>query len=122
MKRISIILHLLNILIGIMIYSNYFFVFNYNSYSIPLFIPILIFYIVMSIIYFKNNNTFDKTDILFNSIYYLFILSLFIFSMIYQVNNSYTFNLIYFTKFMIIPHIIKEFYDIIKKNKEGGKK
>ena len=32
----------------------------------------------------------------------------------YQVNNSYTYNLIYFTKFMVFPHIIKVFYDIIK--------
>ena len=114
MKKINVILYLLNILIGIMIFTNYFFIFNPNKYSIILFILLMLFYIVILFLYFKSKKEMDKTDIIFNSLFYIFMITLFIFSMIYQVNNNLTYNLIYFTKYMIIPHLIKVFYDILK--------
>lgn len=114
MKKINIILLLLNILIGIMIFCNYFFIFNFQSYSIPLFILLLVFYTIMLLLYFKTDKKMKVVDIIFSSLYYLFIISIFIFSMIYQVNNYNTFNLLYFTKYMVVPHLLYIFYYIIK--------
>ena len=112
MKKLNIILYLFNILIGIMIFVNYFFIFNFNGVSIPLFILLILFYIVVLILFFKRDKTMNKLDIITYSLFYTFIIFIFIFSMIYQVNNNATYNLLYFTKYMILPHLLLIFYNL----------
>ena len=114
MKKINIVLILINILCGLLIFSNYFFIFNFSNISIPLALVISIFYLIVSIIFIKQNKKLEKIDIITNSIYYIFLIFMLIFSVIYQANNNETFNMMYFTKFLIIPHLIMILYNIKK--------
>lgn len=114
MKKINIVLFLINILCGLLIFSNYFFIFNFSNISIPLALVISIFYLIVSIIFIKQNKKLEKIDIITNSIYYIFLIFMLIFSIIYQANNNETFNMMYFTKFLIIPHLLLIFINLVK--------
>ena len=114
MKKINIVLFLINILCGLLIFSNYFFIFNFSNISIPLALVISIFYLIVSIIFIKQNKKLEKIDIITNSIYYIFLIFMLIFSVIYQANNNETFNMMYFTKFLIIPHLLLIFINLVK--------
>ena len=114
MKKIYNIFYILNIICGLLIFINYFYVFNYNNLSIILTILLLMFYIFSTIRYFKIKENIKKIDIIIFGIYIIFFISMLIFSVIYQINNPDTFNLMYYSKYLIIPHILVIMNSIIK--------
>lgn len=114
MKKTYTLLYLLNILAGICLVINYLFVFNNTSISPLIFIIILLFYIASIIYYFKRKKEVSYLDVIITTIYVLFITIVFIFSINYQANNPETFNMMYFSRLLILPHVIYIIYNLIK--------
>lgn len=114
MKKIYNVFFFLNIISGILIMINYLFIFNYKDSSIPLFCILILFYIVASILYIKNKSTPNYLEYIITSIYIIYSIFIFIFSAIYQSNNSLIFSIMYYIKYLIIPNIIYVVYNIIK--------
>lgn len=114
MKKIIPLFYILNIICGLVTLINYEFLYKYNSFSIPTLIIFLIFYSISIFIYIKNKKNIDNLDLIITSIYIIFIGIILTFSIIYQSNNVETYNMMYFTKFLILPHITYIIYNIIK--------
>ena len=106
MKKIYNIFYIINIICGLLIFINYFYIFNYNDLSILLTIALSAFYIFSTISFFKSKNEIDKIDVISAIIYIIFLTFILIFSVIYQINNPETFNLMYYSKYLIIPHLL----------------
>lgn len=106
MKKIYNIFYIINIICGLLIFINYFYIFYYNNLSILLTILLLIFYVISITKYLKINQEIQLIDIVFLIIYIVFLMFILIFSTIYQINNPETFNLMYYSKYLIIPHIL----------------
>lgn len=106
MKKIYNIFYIINIICGLLIFINYFYIFNYNDLSILLTILLLMFYTISTIRYFKLNQEIQLIDVVFLIIYILFLMFILLFSTIYQINNPETFNLMYYSKYLIIPHLL----------------
>lgn len=114
MKKIIPLFFILNILCGLATLINYEILYKFNSYSILTIIVFLIFYGISIFIYFKNKNEISNIDLIITSIYIIFAGFILIFSIIYQNNNEETYNMMYFTKFLILPHITYIIYSLLK--------
>lgn len=114
MKKIIPIFYILNILCGLTTIINYEILYKFNSSSIPLLVGFLIFYIIAIILYFKNKNEISKLDFIVTSIYIIFIATVLLFSILYQNNHGENYNMMYFTKLLLMPHILYIIYNLIK--------
>lgn len=114
MKRIIPLFYILNILCGFISLINYEILYKYTSVSIPILVGFVFFYVVAIIMYFKNKKEISSLDIIVTSIYIIFMGMVLIFSIIYQNNNSETYNMMYFTKFLLIPHLLYILFNTIK--------
>lgn len=114
MKKIYNVFFCLNILCGIIMLINYEFIFNYSRISLPITIGFIFVYAIFLFLYFKRDNNIGRLEITTTSIYILFLLIILLFSIIYQTNNSYTYNMLYFTKILILPHFIYIIFNCLK--------
>lgn len=114
MKKIIPLFFIINILCGLLTLINYECLYNYNSLSILTIIIFLIFYGISLFIYFKNKKDINNLDLIITSIYIVFMGITLIFSIIYQDNNEETYNMMYFTKFLLLPHITYIIYSLLK--------
>ena len=114
MKKIIPIFYILNILCGLSSIINYELFYRYNDTSIPILIGFIIFYIVALIIYFKNKNEISNLDLIVTSMYIVFMSGVLVFSILYQNSNSENYNMMYFTKFLLLPHITYIIFNLIK--------
>lgn len=114
MKKIIPIFYILNILCGLLSIINYELLYKYSDTSILILIGFIIFYIVSLIIYFKNKNEISNLDLVVTSIYILFMAGVLVFSILYQNSNSENYNMMYFTKFLLLPHLIYIIFNLIK--------
>ena len=105
MKKLFSVFYLLNILFSIIIFINILFLAGYSSLSIPIFIGVLLFYIGMLFIYFRNNREVTKSDIFLLSLYALLMMVIIVLMIYYQSNNNRTFNLLYFSKILLVPSL-----------------
>lgn len=113
MRKIYLSVNIINIICGLLLFINCYFVFDYNNLSILFLIGLLLFYITAIIVMIKRKKDFTNLDIFVTSIYFIFFIIIFIFSIIMQNNNQETFNMMYYTKIIFIPHIIYVFYNLI---------
>lgn len=114
MKKIIPLFYVLNILCGLLSIINYELLYKYTSTSILILIGFIIFYIVALVIYFKNKNEISNLDLVVTSIYIIFMGCLLVFSILYQNGNSENYNMMYFTKFLLLPHLIYIIFNLIK--------
>lgn len=115
MKKLYHLFFILNILCSLMTFVNILFLSDYSELSIPLMIGVAIFYITMLVIYFKNIESVDK-DILTLSIFAIFLIIYIVFMIHYQGNNSRTYNMLYFSKLIILPSIVYTLYNVLKRD------
>lgn len=114
MKRIMPIFYILNVLCGFLTIINYEIFYKYSDVSIIIVIGFLLFYIASLLIYFKNKRDVSTLDIVVTSIYILFVGSILLFSILYQNNNGENYNMMYFTKFLLAPHLTYIIFNLIK--------
>lgn len=114
MKKIIPLFFILNILCGLATLINYELLYKYSSMSIPIIILFIIFYITSIIIYFKKKEDINNLDLIITTIYIIFMAIILVFSILYQNNNGETYNMMYFTKFLLIPHILYIIINLIK--------
>lgn len=117
MKRLVDIFFYLNLLIGILILGNYI-VTSMNIYiSIPLLIVIFLSYLFIAYLY-RKRASFSTVDVIFWILYIIYFGCLFVFSSIYQIMNSVTFNMMYFSGILYISHILAIVFGLIKRHQD----
>ena len=110
-KKVYNLFYILNILCAIMLLINYLFIYNYSSINIFIFSIFLLFYIISLIIFFKNKKEYFKIDFIMLIIYIIFMIGLFISSIIIQNLFPLSYAILDFTRLMLIPHIIFIIYN-----------
>ena len=111
MKRLYNLIFVLNILIGLFLFANYFLLNNFSYISIILCIFVSIIYIVCS--YFYSNKkymSFEKVDKIFINFLIVCMLSILLFSSISQITFTEVYVLLYFNIILLILHIILMIY------------
>lgn len=85
------------------------------SNSLILDVLFTILFIIMAILIIKRKKSIDLIDLIdliTLSIYMIFIISMFIFSIVFQTSNTKTFSMIYFSEFLIIPNLLVNIYNL----------
>ncbi len=114
MKKIISLFFILNIICGFLSLINYEILYNFTSTSILVLLLFVIFYGLAIIIYIKNKSEISSIDLVVTSLYIIFIGIVLVFSILYQNKNGNTYNMMYFTKFLLIPHITYIIFNLIK--------
>ena len=105
MKKLYLTLLILNniaLIVLIIMFSN----------SLILDILFTILFIIMTILIIKRKKSLDLIDLITLSIYMIFVISMFIFSIVFQTSNTKTFSMIYFSEFLIIPNLLVNIYNL----------
>lgn len=116
MKKVYHIFFILNILFSISIIVNILFLASYNTYSIPIMIGVIIFYLGIIITYFKKNIDIKREDFIVLSLYAIFLIFYIVYIINYQSNNSTTYNMLYFSKIILLPSLIYSIYNLFERD------
>lgn len=105
MKKLYLTLLILNNIASIVLIIMF-------SNSLILDILFTILFIIMTILIIKRKKSIDLIDLITLSIYMIFVISMFIFSIVFQTSNTKTFSMIYFSEFLIIPNLLFNIYNL----------
>ena len=105
MKKLYLTLLILNNIASIVLIIMF-------SNSIILDVLFTILFIIMTILIIKRKRSIDLIDLITLSIYMIFVISMFIFSIVFQTSNTKTFSMIYFSEFLIIPNLLVNIYNL----------
>lgn len=105
MKKLYLTLLLLNNIASIVLIIMF-------SNSLILDVLFTIVFIIMAILIIKRKKSIDLIDLITLSIYMIFVISMFIFSIVFQTSNTKTFSMIYFSEFLIIPNLLVNIYNL----------
>ena len=115
MKKMYNFLYLINIISGFFLLYNYLYVYEtIHSYRELIMVGAFIFYLLSTIFYFKKMFIIEKVDIAITAIFIITCLTVFIFSLVYQVNVPDVFSMVYLNMMLLIPHILYIVYNIIR--------
>lgn len=117
MKKMYLLLIILNNLASFILISSYLLL-NINTLNILIVIGVFLLYLSITIAIIKRSRIITGLDIFTISIYMLFIIFIFLYSMIYQKENVYTYNLSYFSELLFIPNILFNVYNLFKIKRE----
>ena len=113
MKKVYNLLFIINILLGMFLFINYFFLYKYSKFSIIFSIILCLIYLTCTIIYNKKKSKKIETiDLVFMTVAIFLIMFLFITSIIYQINFNEVYSLLYFNIFVLIAHIFIIVYNL----------
>lgn len=112
MKKLSFLLYVFNILFGLILFINCYFIYNYSSINVVMFIALVIFEISTLILYIKSKRKYEVIDYIVNTGYYLFLIMYLIFMMFYQQNYDFNYNMMYFSKYLFIPHFLFSLFNL----------
>lgn len=112
MKKLLSLLYVFNILFGLLLFINCYFIYNYIPANIIMFIILIIFEVLTLILYIKNHKEYKLIDYIVNTGYYLFLIIYLVFMMFYQQNYDFNYNMIYFSKLLFIPHFLYSLYNL----------
>ncbi len=107
MKNLYLVLLVLNNIASIILIGMF-------SNNIALGIISAILFIAFTIAIIKNKKKIELIDLITLSIYMVFVISIFIFSIIFQTSNTKTFSIIYFSQFLLLPNILFNIYNSFK--------
>ncbi|MBO5476095.1 MAG: hypothetical protein J5982_06325 [Bacilli bacterium] len=105
MKKLYLTLLILNNIASIVLIIMF-------SNSLILDILFTILFIIMTILIIKRKKSVDLIDLITLSIYMIFVISMFIFSIVFQTSNTKTFSMVYFSEFLIIPNLLVNIYNL----------
>lgn len=117
MKKMYLLLIILNNIASTILIINYFLI-ELNALKIFFIISAVILYLSLTIAIIKRGQIITSLDMITISIYMLFIIFMFLFSIYYQNQNPYTFSMLYFSSFLFIPSILFNVYNLFKSRKE----
>ncbi len=106
MKKLFLLTNVLNLFIGIILFINTYIIYEVNINIVLTFIGIIIFEVTMFVSYVYGNKKIYFVDYLINSLYYIFIIGYISFMLYYQSNNIEVLSLVYYSRFLFIPHFI----------------
>ena len=112
MKRAYKLIYIVNILLGLILSFSYLFIINYQPINILFYILLCLFYIISTIIFYKNKKDINIIDIIVLYMYLIFTMFMFIFNILIQEKNAYSF--IYFNFYIYIYHILYIIYNYFK--------
>ncbi len=111
MKKLYLLLVILNNLAITLVLTNYS-ITLWNNIILPIIIFVLYLFITIKII--QRKKAMELIDLITLSIYMLFLIIYFIFSIVYQIHNTSTFSMLYFSQFIIIPNILFNLFNLFK--------
>ncbi len=115
MKKMYNFLYLINIISGFFLLYNYLYVYEtISNYKGLIMILVYIFYLVSTILFFRKKFLIEKIDYIITGIYLLTCISIFIFSLIYQMNVTEIFSMVYMNILLIVPHILYIIYNLVR--------
>jgi len=115
MKKVYNLLFIINVILGLFIFVNYFFLYKYSSFSIFLSIVLSLIYITCTYFYNnKKNKRIELIDILFVSVSCVLIITLFIVSMLFQLEINIVYCLLYFNILILLPHVLIIIYNLLR--------
>ncbi len=115
MKKVYNLLFIINVILGLFIFVNYFFLYKYSNFSIFLSIVLSLIYIACACLYNnKKNKRIELIDILFVSISCLLIMTMFITSILFQLEINSIYCLLYFNLLILIPHALIIIYNLLR--------
>ncbi len=111
MKRMYNFIFVLNIIIGLFLFANYFLLNNFNFISIILCIFVSIFYILSAYFYSnKKYKSFEKIDKIFINFIIVCMIGILLFGVISQILFTEVYILLYFNLVLLVLHIILLIY------------
>lgn len=110
MKKLNFLLYIFNLLFGIVLFINCYFLYNYSPHNVILFIALVIFEISTLVLYIKNNKRYELMDYIVNVGYYSFLILYLAFIMYYQHSYDFNYNMMYFSKLLFVPHFLFSLY------------
>jgi hypothetical protein len=115
MKKVYNLLFVINILLGMFLFINYFFIYKYSNLSIIFAIILSIIYLICSLVYNKKKNKKIETiDLFFMSVSILLIMFLFVVSVVFQIMFNEVYSLLYFNIFVLIAHVFIIVYNLLR--------
>ena len=115
MRKMFSFLYLVNIISGFFLLYNYLYVYEtIHSYRELIMVVSFIFYLAATILYFRKTMEIEKVDIAITAVLIATCLTVFIFSLIYQMNVTGVFSMVYLNMMLLIPHILYIVYNIIR--------
>ena len=110
MRRAYSFVYIINILLGLILAFLFLFIINYKMVSYFIFIPICIFYIVSSIIFFNKRRKIEKVDKIVLYLYLFFNMFMLIINVVLQrVFNNESF--IYYNFYIYVYHLLFILYN-----------
>ncbi len=106
MKKLLYLADIFNLFFGILLYVNTYIIYEVNLNILLSFIGIIIFEVSMLISYLNRFKVISFIDYFINAVYFIFIISYLFFILIYQNNNMEVLSLVYYSKFLFIPHFL----------------
>lgn len=117
MKKMYLLLVVLNNIASILLITNYLLT-ELNALKVFFIIGAVILYLSLTIAIIKRCRLITILDMITISLYMLFVICMFFFSIYYQNRNPYTFSMLYFSSILFIPSILFNVYNLLKNKKE----
>jgi hypothetical protein len=115
MRKTYNFIYLINIICGFLLFFNFLYVYEtIDKYNDLIFALVFIFYVVADILFFRKRFIIEKIDLTITTIYILTCLSIFIYSVYYQMMMPYVFSMVYFNLLLIIPHVLYIVYNVLR--------
>lgn len=117
MKKMYLLLIILNNIASFLLITNYLST-KLTNLKVFFIIATAILYLSLTIAIIKRCRIITTLDMITISLYMLFIIFMFLFSITYQNQNPYTFSMLYFSSVLFIPSILFNVYNLFKNKKE----
>ena len=115
MKKVYNLIFVLNILLGLFLFSDYFLVNNYSFVSLILLVLLSCFYVVCAFNYSnKKYKSVDRLDFYVINISLLFMIFIFVFGIMNQMKYTEVYTLFYYNFYLFIIHILLTSYFLFR--------
>lgn len=115
MKKIYNLVFVINIILGLFIFSECFLLNNFNYLSIILLVVLSLIYIGCAFIYSnKKYKSFDKLDFHVINTCLLFMIFIFVFGVLTQVKYMDVYCLVYYNFYLFIIHVLLTIYFLFR--------
>lgn len=105
-KRIYYLTYIMNIIGGLFFVINNYIVKGFDINAIVVIIIACIINLLILVVFFRKRKNVSKLDLMFMWCYITYVITFLLLSLIYQKDHFYTYNIIYFKNYMIVPYLV----------------